>query len=183
MLPFNKLDKFHRTLEKQSTCGAQLHATATAIESFLELDKEQVYIPHNFAAYELLPPDMYDVWGGTGLQFFDPYILWTIDAVRDYYNVPLLVNTWKWNPDGARYRGLRTFETQIGAEFSMHKFGKAIDFIAEGVDSETIRDDILYQRSRAFQYITGLERDTAHVHIDRRNRQANHRSGLFIFSP
>ena len=120
------------------------------------------YIPKYFQWHELVPNAIYkDYW----LILMDTRLLMTIDAMRMHYNRPITINNWI---DGGnfRYRGFRPFDCNVGAKFSQHKFGRAVDLDVSGISAEQVRNDI---RSGLFPEITCIEKDVNWVHIDVRN--------------
>lgn len=120
-------------------------------------------------------------------QRLNPRMLWTLDAIRILYNTPVWVNTWdifEKNPDIDTFnmgglslnrlenRGLRDFDAEIGANYSLHKFGSAADFNIQGVSVEQFVKDVWNNPMEpAFSFITGLEwqRGLTWNHIDFRN--------------
>jgi hypothetical protein len=53
---------------------------------------------------------------------------------------------------------LRSFNTETGSNFSLHKFGKALDPEFKDTNVYSIRQDIIENpEDEDFQYITGLE--------------------------
>ncbi len=55
---------------------------------------------------------------------------------------------------------------KVGAKYSQHRFGRAVDFDVKGISAETVRNDI---RKGYFSEITCIEADVNWVHIDVRN--------------
>lgn len=120
------------------------------------------YIPKYFQWHELVPNAIYkDYW----LILMDVRLLMTIDAMRMHYNRPITINNWI-NGGKFRYRGFRPFDCNVGAKFSQHKFGRAVDLDVSGISAEQVRNDI---RSGLFPEITCIEKDVNWVHIDVRN--------------
>ena len=60
------------------------------------------YRPKHFTIDELVPPDFLETAGEERAWLsIDPRILWTLDAIRDYYKRPISLNNWKiWKPGG-----------------------------------------------------------------------------------
>ena len=125
------------------------------------------YIPKHFAVWEFVPRSVFDQLGDRSLWLMDDRILATIDAVREYFNVPVTVNNWHSGGD-FNYRGYRPMDYPQGAHFSQHRCGRAIDFDVQGHTAEQVRQEIIVQRDR-FSYITAMEAGTNWVHIDCRN--------------
>jgi len=137
------------------------------------------YIPKYFQPYELVPRETYEllkdkpwiIW-----QLFDPRVLYTADKIRQFYG-KMIANTWYW--DGVhQYRGWRSGNCEIGAKYSQHKFGRALDLVPAEVTAEEIRQDIkLGKHGHIFQYITCIEDGVGWVHFDVRNHK-----GLLIIT-
>ena len=121
------------------------------------------YIPKYFQPYELLKDKPWIIW-----QLFDPRVLYTGDKIRQFYG-KMIANTWYW--DGVhQYRGWRPGDCEIGAKYSQHKFGRALDLVPAEVTAKEIRQDIkLRKRGNIFQYITCIEDGVGWLHFDTRN--------------
>ena len=141
------------------------------------------YIPKYFQPYELVPEDVYIeleerpwiIW-----QLFDPRVLYTADKIRQYYG-KMIANTWFWEGEH-QYRGWRPPKCEIGAVYSQHRFGRAIDLVPVEVTAEEIRQDIKAGKTGSdgsiFQYITCIEDGVGWLHFDVRNYK-----GLLIVKP
>jgi uncharacterized protein YcbK (DUF882 family) len=120
------------------------------------------YIPKHFSWHELVPSAEYkNYW----LYLIDDRILMSLDAIREHYKRPVIVNNWH---SGGTFtlRGLRPMNSVVGAKYSQHKFGRAADFDVLGIPAEQVRNDI---RSGLFPLITCIEKDVNWVHVDVRN--------------
>jgi hypothetical protein len=127
--------------------------------------------PRNFKVQELVPESVYVVHGDLSLFLMDSRILWTIDAIRDYYQKSITVNNWA---DGGPFdqRGFRNDPTMLAkAPLSQHNCGRAIDLDVDGVPAEEVRSDIQAGKL-AYQvaYVTGIELAVNWLHIDVGNR-------------
>lgn len=146
------------------------------------------YIPKYFQPYELAPESVYDHFNVGGdeisLNFwnlFDPRMLITADRIREYYGRKMVVNTWWWGGE-TQYRGFRPPGIDVGARWSQHKFGRALDSIIIGLDIEDVIKEILGSPfAYPFQYITALELDVQWLHFDTRNWNKSE-NGIFTFS-
>lgn len=118
---------------------------------------EIMYTPKHFKASELVPRGYERYW----LILMDERILRTLDAIREHYNRPVLVNH-----AGMQNRGWRPPNSTVGGKLSQHRFGRAVDLSVSGISAETVRNDI---RSGLFPLITAIEKDVSWVHIDVRN--------------
>jgi hypothetical protein len=124
--------------------------------------------PTHFKPQEFLPPGVYNDYGERALYILmDPRILWTMDALRERLNLPIIVNTYH-NGGSFTQRGFRTDQT-IGAELSQHRYGRACDFTITGWTSEMFRQTVRTNAKilgDSLQYITRIEDDVSWCHID-----------------
>lgn len=123
------------------------------------------YKPKNFCAEEFVPPRVFHALGAHRvLLVMDLRILITADAIRDYFGRRVTINNWKWGGDRT-LSGFRPADTPIGALWSQHKFGRAIDCLVDDVPAEEARQAILANRRR-FPLITVIEDDVSWLHVD-----------------
>ena len=139
-----------------------------------------IYKPKYFKLYELVPQDMYIIYKGSHRLWylFDNRILVMIDSLRNKYG-KMLANTWYWKGKH-QYRGWRPQDSLVGAEFSQHKYGRAVDLIPLEYSIEEIRDDIKSKYlHHDFRFITCIENNVNWIHIDCRNWN-KYKSGILI---
>lgn len=134
-----------------------------------------IYLPKHYNWFELVPENIYKELNGSTIaisRLFDNRLLWTADKLRDRFG-KIGVNDWYWNGSN-HYRGFRPFDCSIGATWSMHKFGRAVDLIFKETSIEEVREDIFknYKREE-YKYISAIEMETIHLHFDIRNWDAN----------
>jgi hypothetical protein len=124
------------------------------------------YIPKHFAAYELLPKDLYTLHGDNGLFLIDDRILWTLDKIREFFNKSITVNNWK---SGGQFgqRGYRN-DPGTGAPYSAHRFGRAVDFDIFGMTAEQFRSQVKDGsiKNDILVYITRIEDGVNWIHMD-----------------
>lgn len=123
--------------------------------------------PKYFDIYELVPPNVIDRLSNPWV-LFDSRILHTADRLRERYG-PMVVNNWD---QGGNFQlsGWRPGDCSVGALFSQHKYGRALDLKPQDIDAESIRQDILADPwNTTFAYITCVELDVSWLHIDCRN--------------
>jgi len=144
------------------------------------------YRPKHFTIQELVPEDLFVRYRNSTdflWQRFNPFLLWTADAIREHYGVGMTCNDWSW---GGRFhgRGYRTPDYASGAFYSQHKQGNALDlWPAGGVTGPKIRDDIIRQPDlEPFQYITCVESGVAWLHFDLRNHDRK-KQGILVVHP
>lgn len=139
-----------------------------------------------FRIYELVPSEVYYRAGKTNRveslwYLFDNRILITADWLRTTYG-KMLANTWYWE-GRHQYRGWRPWSCPIGAEWSQHKFGRALDLIPLETTAEKIRQDIIKSPwDFIFQHITCIENEISWLHMDCRNWDKSE-NGLLIVKP
>jgi len=122
------------------------------------------YQPRHFIVQEFVPPELYKALGARSIFVMDYYIVKMADAIREYFGLPMTINNWKWGGK-FKYRGFRPCECKVGAKYSLHRTGKAIDFDIAGVSAEEVRQEIL-NHPRLFPHIAALEKGVSWVHAD-----------------
>lgn len=98
-------------------------------------------ISKNFYAHEFLPPGMFKMFGNNGLRYIDPQLIDIAEALRERFREPVTINNYYFKGNFS-LSGLRPHHTNIGAKFSDHKFGRAIDVKIRDVDPEDVRNEI-----------------------------------------
>ena len=135
------------------------------------------YIPRYFTLEELVPQDVFHALGDRAWILLDGRILWTLDALRETLDVPLVVNNWKAGGN-FQQRGFRT--VAIDARYSQHMCGRATDFDIQGNNAEAFRNQVrLGYFAKELRYITRIEDGVNWIHIDcadieRRGNKAIH---------
>lgn len=131
-----------------------------------------MYIPNHFELYEVLPQYLYNEHfadrGDKLWSIFDERLLRTMDMLRERYG-PMVGNDWKWG--GANnFRGWRPTRSFVGAVFSQHKYGRAMDLKPLNATAEQIRQDILATPTHPdFEHITCIEMNVTWLHISTQN--------------
>jgi hypothetical protein len=135
-----------------------------------------------FKTEEYVDPATFSKIGRSAIGLIDVRILWTMDKIKEFFgNNTVIINNWLWKGN-RKFCGYRPYNCNVGAAFSQHKFGRAVDFLITSMDATIIRKEILSnQNNEAFQYITAMEdfRDMDWVHIDVRNFDRT--NGIFVF--
>ena len=139
------------------------------------------YQPRHFKTQELVTPYAFDKLGDGALILLDDRILRALDAVRDIFDVPITVNNWHIG-GGFDQRGWRD-DSDTGAKFSQHRFGRAIDFDVQGLDADYVRQVIAtaWQSDRDIQQITRMEVGITWCHVD--CAPIDRGNGIFTFKP
>lgn len=135
-----------------------------------------LYKPKNFGLKELVCSEVYNKYGETAWEFFDPRLLETLDWLRETLKRKIYINNWSVGGNYSQ-RGLRcnicdlvkakTVKNQI--YMSSHVLGKAIDFDVEGMTAQEVRDWILVHQSD-LPYSICLEDEVSWVHLDMRDK-------------
>ena len=144
-----------------------------------------MYKPQHFAGHELFDEKYYGeilpVLGDRIFIIYDARVLVTADRLRKRFG-PIKVNDWKWG-GGFNFRGFRPPGCTVGAAFSQHRFGRALDMDPVNVEAEEIRQDMIAKPNEAtYEYITAIETDISWLHYDVRNH-SKHELGLLVFKP
>jgi len=140
------------------------------------------YIPKYFKVQEFIDKSTYEKYGDYSLRFMDMRIIITADKIREYFGKRMTINNWLWKKN-REWSGLRTAKSPYYSPYSQHSFGRAIDFLIEGVDANEVREEIIkHPWHDAFKYITTLEDDVSWVHADTRAYDKN-KNGIFLFKP
>ena len=149
-------------ITEHNELSARLHGLDTSLLQHSLLEAEGLYKLEHFATKEFVPIKIYERWGDAALMFMDVRMLWTADAVREYFNKRMFINFRDF-----QYRGFRPPSYIGGAELSQHRFGRALDFDIEKVSADEVRQEIItHPREPAFRYITVLESSVSWVHAD-----------------
>jgi len=135
------------------------------------------YTPKFFCLEEFVSQDIFKNYYNIAWSLLDDRILYTIDKLRIFFNKKIIINNWKWG-GSFQNRGLRMFDSSVGAKYSQHKFGRAIDFDVDGLNANEVREYIL-KRTDIFEYITAMEININWVHIDCRYLYNEERIKLF----
>ena len=125
----------------------------------------------NFDVRELVPESVYNDRGERSIQLIDKRITTFLDELRDFMDVSITCNDWKW---GGRYqgRGLRTPASSDYSLYSMHTQGKAIDCKLSGLEARDVRQWIIDNKDLWWvKPITFIEagESVTWLHVDVRN--------------
>jgi hypothetical protein len=144
----------------------------------------QNYTPKHFKVQELVPSEVFKIFGNGSLFLLDSRILFFIDSLREYYNKSITINNWH-DSGSFQNRGFRTPNTTTGGYYSQHRHGRAFDLDVLGVPAEEVRQFIIKQYNNIkysfLKYITCIELDVNWVHID--NRSVDTSKGVLKIKP
>lgn len=123
----------------------------------------------HFRIEELVDKLTFDRFGEKSWMFFNQSALKSLDSIREYFGVQVIVNNWLWGGE-LQYRGLRPKYVQVGSEYSQHRLGNAFDCTLEGVTADKVREEILKNKDKeGFELITCVENKVSWLHFDCRN--------------
>ena len=128
-----------------------------------------------FTIGEFFPPNMVLAYSENLLwSLLDERLVWTADRLRQRYG-RAYINNWEFGGEN-QYRGFRPFDSKIGAEWSQHKFGRAIDITFETWPADAVRENIRAQGMDFYDYkfITAVEEKVPWLHADCRFTNLNH---------
>jgi hypothetical protein len=137
------------------------------------------YEPKHFELYEVVPPILMSRPEAFLWHLFDDRILRAADLLRDRYG-KMVANTWRWGGT-AQFRGFRPADCKVGAEFSQHKFGRALDLVPVDCTAEEVRQDIQADDQRLRGLITRIEKQVHWLHIDCANYGID--GNIYFFNP
>jgi len=102
-------------------------------------------------------------------RLIDERLILIMEKIRTEINQPIFINNWKWGGN-SMYRGFRPTSTEVGALYSQHKFGRAVDFKVKNRTVKQVHDHILNNESSFMAMgVTRLEdrRDApTWIHLD-----------------
>lgn len=176
-----QVKSLERLIEEIRDTTGKLHSELRGFSFNAQLESGPEYIPEHFRPQELVPPEIYSTYGDTNSYWFiDSRVLWTLDAMREYFGAPITVNNWLWGGN-LTMRGFRPFDSQTGSPLSQHRFGRAVDFDVKGFSADKVRRTIRESPSEtAFSYITAIEEDVSWCHVDCRTTC---QEGIIWFHP
>jgi len=129
-------------------------------------------IAENFIIEELVCKDVFDRFGQTAWQFFDPRLIITLDWIRNRLNKPVFINSWD---SGGKFdeRGYRCIQcslvqkaiTQKRLYVSPHMLGQGADLDVQGMVAEEIRQWLIKNKN-IIPYPIRLEDGVSWVHCD-----------------
>jgi len=171
MLSLTALKNILNICDQARDISGQLHSVTGAI-SMSQVFDNAVYKPEYFKTYEVVDPITFATYGDKALQFMDSHILWTFDALREYFNTTIIINNYNNPKTGTVYKdsGLRIKPVGTSAR-SQHLYGRAGDLKITGVSAEEARQEIIknHRTSPAFRFITAIELGVSWLHVDCRN--------------
>ena len=126
-------------------------------------------ITENFNLDEFIHPDYMRKFGKNALWFIDHRIVTIAQELRTDLGVPITINNYE---TGGQYKssGLRVQSAKIGAKYSQHKYGRAIDCKFKGVTIQEAFDFLMHNQGKYFNLglttIENIEHTPTWLHLD-----------------
>jgi hypothetical protein len=130
----------------------------------------------HFKVQEFVPEAVYCELGDMSMILIDSRMVRTADAIREYFGVPMNINDWHFG-GGNQYRGYRTSGCRVGAKWSQHKFGRALDIVSR-IPASEMRKAIL-DNQEDFPFISAMEDGVDWLHVDCRN--VDRKGNIYLF--
>jgi hypothetical protein len=158
----------------------------------------RVRVSKDFFLDEFIHPELYARFGTKSLLWIRPEIIVIAQEIRNLFGKTIINN---WSANGAftpdeflklnrkmqdgyfTESGLRLPLTSIGAKYSMHKYGCAVDLKFTDVTPQEVRDYLIKYYKLKFQPLglTRMEDETpSWVHVDIANTASQN---LIVFKP
>lgn len=131
-------------------------------------------VSKNFYLDEFVPKSIYKRYGAKSIWLLDPRLIGLAQELRTFLGVPITINN--WGTGGRRKNsGYRTPRASVGAYYSQHKFGRAIDIQIKLADLdmnsyEDLREVIRINFAHFNKFgLTTIEKSTpTWLHVDMR---------------
>ena len=126
-----------------------------------------------FSIQEFVPPTIFSMFGKKSWWFIDPTIVAIADALREDLGAPLVCNNWS---TGGTFqnRGYRTPQSTVGARYSQHRLGNAIDLSSLGLTPAQLLQVIMRNKAKyialGLTTIEDLADTPTWLHLDCRPR-------------
>ncbi len=125
-----------------------------------------IYTLKYFKVVELVDRVTYQIYGEEVIKLLNPDLLYSIDGVREFFNLPVTINNW-YEGGPFQYRGYRCEDCPVGARNSYHKLGMASDLNVKGLSADEVRKAILANKdNELLSKIMRMEADVTWVHLD-----------------
>ena len=119
-----------------------------------------------FRPYEIVDRATYDRFGIASFNLFNPDALQALDDLREFFDVPVVVNNWKTGGP-FQWRGFRNPRCPQYRAGSQHSLGNAFDLDIQGFTAEQARSRIIECKDHLLLHkIMRLEGGVNWVHFD-----------------
>lgn len=157
----------------------------------------RIRLTNNFWLDEFVAPEIYKRFQGNSLIFVNPLLIKIVQLLRNRFGC-VIINNWSQHGkiDASEFllleesqkqnyftkSGLRSPWCSVGATYSQHKFGNAVDLKFTTATPKQVRKDIIKNYDTLYKPL-GLmameDNTTSWLHIDCRNTNTDK---LFIFN-
>lgn len=126
-------------------------------------------LSEHFDLQEFIPRLIWNGYKEKSIWFINPKIVALAEFVRKYFDAPVIINNWH---TGGQFneRGYRVPMSNVGAKFSQHKLGNAIDInvkgLAAGEVSKRIIKDYALFKVHGLTTIENPEATPTWTHLD-----------------
>ena len=102
-----------------------------------------------FNIKEFVSRKVFESQGNFALGLIRPTLIRAIHFLRNYFDTSIYVNTWAYQnaPSNFQRRCYREIHISLGARYSRHKYGMAVDFNIRGKTSGSVYDEILQHQA------------------------------------
>ncbi len=154
---------------------------------FPSLNALTVKISNHFDVRELVPPEVFQIFGENSAWFVSPQLLQVLDLLRFKLARPIIVNDWHVGGQ-YKYSGFRPRHCSIGAAYSMHRMGLAADIKVQGLSPKDMLAAVLDSRNvlmpLGLSTVENINFTPTWLHIDCRPRTERHPvDGFLIVDP
>lgn len=125
------------------------------------------YKARHFRIEELVDKHTFEKFGDRAWMLFNVFALQSLDQIREFFTVPVIVNDWLWGGVN-ELRGFRPRYVTDFSVYSQHHMGNAFDVHIKGVTAREAQKAILDNKDH-FPFITAVEDIDTHLHFDCRN--------------
>ncbi|RMH12697.1 MAG: hypothetical protein D6698_15070 [Gammaproteobacteria bacterium] len=135
-------------------------------------------LSENFYLEELVEPDILKKVGVRARDFLHPTLVVMLEELRKFTG-PITINDWVFN-GSFQYSGLRGPKCPIGALYSSHRFGTAVDVKCKKQPEEVV--GYILDNADLFQMVTRIENPShtpTWTHIEVGVREGD----IYIFNP
>lgn len=139
----------------------------------------------HFKIEEFVPSTLFALFGKKSWWFINPTMVAIADQLREDCGVPLVCNN--WHTGGSfQNRGYRTPQTTVGARYSQHRLGNALDLSSSSMTPAQILQVIERNREKyvalGLTTIEDLQFTPTWLHLDCRPRiEGVHPENGFLF--
>ena len=127
-------------------------------------------LTQNIWLQELMHQQVYQSWGDRSIMFLDPKIVNILQAIRNRFKVPIIMNDWH-NGGRLMNRGFRPHYSSVGAKLSQHRFGRAADcHFGDGLTVQEVYADIManetWYMNQGLTTVEDIRHTTTWLHLD-----------------